>query len=63
LQWVWCFFDFVEKTPDLTSMRSVREPGSLTLPQVNHLEGAEAQRGREAERSTELSVFICVHLW
>jgi hypothetical protein len=31
---VWCFFGEVEKTPDPTRIGNVREPGSLTHPQV-----------------------------
>jgi len=35
---VYGFFDFVEKTIHPTPKGSVREPGSLTLPQVNPIE-------------------------
>ncbi len=35
---VCCFFDFVEKTTNPTRMGSVREPGSLTHPQVTPIE-------------------------
>jgi hypothetical protein len=39
LSWVYCFFDFVEKTINPTRKRSVREPGSLTHPLVTPIEG------------------------
>jgi hypothetical protein len=36
---VYCFFDEVEKTINPTRMGIVREPGSLTHPQVTPIEG------------------------
>jgi hypothetical protein len=43
------FFDEVEKNKNPTRMGSVREPGSLTLPQVTPIEGNPA----EGEKSIE----------
>ena len=41
---VFAFFDFVEKRKHPTPKGSVREPGSLTLPQVTLIEGVPPQQ-------------------
>jgi hypothetical protein len=42
---VWCVFGEVRKKPNPTRMRSVREPGSLTLPPVTPIEGFTPSAG------------------